>query len=140
MFDKTRPGYLSIPELAKLMRTLGIFTNSDESELFREVTRTGTCEQLAEFVAFADILRYLGQKNTFRFDRRESEFRAIFNTFDESGDGFICEDELFEAMGRFGEKISREELRDIMVEADSNNDGQIDYEEFVKMMSMGFGK
>ena len=37
-------------------------------------------------------------------------------------------------MSSLGEKLTQEELDEMIKEADSNNDGQIDYNEFVKMM------
>ena len=139
MFDKTKPGYLTSSEFGKLLRTLGVFKSYDDVKNLEIFLQVGGNEQ--DFVAFDDIFKFLSQKAGFvSLNKKEAEFRAVFNTFDESGDGFISEDELFEAMQKFGENITREELRDIMNEADSNNDGQIDYEEFVKMMSMGFGK
>ena len=37
-------------------------------------------------------------------------------------------------MMQFGDKFSDEEVEELMKEADINNDGKIDYEEFSKMI------
>ena len=88
---------------------------------FQEISSDGS------FLAYENLCKFLCEKKELQIDDKECEFRQVFNAFDESGDGFITEDELFQAMERFGEKMTRSELREIMAEADSNNDGQIDY-------------
>ena len=37
-------------------------------------------------------------------------------------------------MSQLGEKLTQEELDEMIKEADTNGDGQIDYSEFVRMM------
>ena len=38
-------------------------------------------------------------------------------------------------MSSLGEKLTPEELNEMIKEADTNGDGQIDYQEFCKMMT-----
>ena len=64
---------------------------------------------------------------------REDEIRQAFKVFDKDGNGFITADELAIVMANLGEKLSPSELKEMMKEADSNGDGKIDYEEFVKV-------
>ena len=54
--------------------------------------------------------------------------------FDRNGDGYISKTEFKHCMMHFGEQFTDEEVEEMIAEADSNNDGQIDHEEFSKMI------
>ena len=47
----------------------------------------------------------------------------------------IVTSELKHVMTNLGEKLSEEEVNEMINEADTDGDGQINYEEFVKMMN-----
>jgi len=51
--------------------------------------------------------------------------------FDKDGSGTISKDEIKEALGGLDEKI----VEEIIKEVDANNDGEISFEEFEKMMN-----
>ena len=65
----------------------------------------------------------------------EEEIAQSFLVFDEDGDGFISATELIDSMARLGEEITHEEANNMIREVDVNGDGQINYEEFVKLMT-----
>jgi Ca2+-binding EF-hand superfamily protein len=54
--------------------------------------------------------------------------------FDKDNDGYISAAELRHVLTNIGEKLSDEEVDEMIREADIDGDGQINYEEFVKMM------
>lgn len=55
-------------------------------------------------------------------------FRICFKIFDTDGDGFITRAELRRAMDTIGEKLTEEELDDILRQTDADRDGRIDYQ------------
>ena len=57
-----------------------------------------------------------------------------FRVFDRNGDGYISKQEFKHCMMHFGERFTNEEVEEMIAEADSNNDGKIDYHEFSKMI------
>jgi len=61
----------------------------------------------------------------------EEEFLEAFKVFDKDGNGFISAAELRHIMTNLEEKLTDDEM---IREADVVGDGQINYEEFVKMM------
>lgn len=65
----------------------------------------------------------------------EDEMMDAFKVFDKDGNGFVSPAELKQVMRDLGEKLSDEEVDEMITEADENGDGQVDYNEFVKMMS-----
>ena len=64
----------------------------------------------------------------------EEELLEAFKVFDKDGNGFISSAELMHVMTNLGEKLTDEEVDEMIREADVDGDGQINYEEFVKMM------
>jgi len=64
----------------------------------------------------------------------EEEILEAFKVFDKDGNGFISAAELRDIMTNLGEKLTDEEVDEMIREADVDGDGKINYEEFVKMM------
>ena len=56
--------------------------------------------------------------------------------FDKNGDGFIDAKEFRDTMLGLGERLSEEEVTDMIQKADFNHDGKIDYNEFAKLLSV----
>nr|XP_023917906.1 calcium-dependent protein kinase 10-like isoform X2 [Quercus suber] len=66
---------------------------------------------------------------------REDHLFAAFSYFDKDGSGFVTADEIQKACEEFG--IEDVRLEDFIQEVDQDNDGTIDYNEFVAMMRKG---
>ena len=64
-----------------------------------------------------------------------SEFREIFNLVDRDGGGSISSEELGELMDTLGIDASPEEVQAMIAEIDEDGNGDIDFEEFVAVMS-----
>merc|ERR1712025_1408860 len=64
----------------------------------------------------------------------EEELIEVFKVFDRDGNGFISAAELRHVMTNLGEKLTDEEVDEMIRDGDGDGDGQINYEEFVKMM------
>ena len=65
----------------------------------------------------------------------EVEFREIFNLVDRDGGGTISKEELGKLMETLGIRASQDEINMMVSEIDQNNDGEIQFEEFVAVMS-----
>jgi len=61
-------------------------------------------------------------------------FRTLFEIGDADGNGKLSVQEMQELLSLSGFKFKPDEVTAIVATADSNNDGEIDYEEFVPMM------
>ncbi|XP_022855746.1 calcium-dependent protein kinase 1-like [Olea europaea var. sylvestris] len=66
---------------------------------------------------------------------REDHLFAAFSYFDKDGSGYITPDELQQAFEEFGIEESR--MEEMIRDVDQDNDGRIDYNEFVAMMQKG---
>ena len=65
----------------------------------------------------------------------EEELGVAFRVFDKDGNGYISAAELRHIMTNLGEKLTDEEVDEMISEADIDHDAQVNYEEFVKMMT-----
>ncbi|KAJ1898142.1 hypothetical protein LPJ66_001750, partial [Kickxella alabastrina] len=83
-------------------------------------------------IEFAEFLTLMARQYNTGDD--EEELKEAFRVFDKDGDSFISASELRHVMTSLGEKLTTEEVNEMINEADVDGDGQINYEEFVKMM------
>ncbi|XP_055885192.1 EF-hand calcium-binding domain-containing protein 7-like isoform X8 [Biomphalaria glabrata] len=70
----------------------------------------------------------------------EEELLKAFHKIDLNGDGYISLDELYKIMTTKGEKMSKDEVKDIIDEVDENKDGKLDYKERNKFYYGKFAK
>ena len=58
----------------------------------------------------------------------EEEMREAFRVFDQDGDGQISSQELRQVMANLGEKLTDDEIDDMIKEADKDQDGLVSFE------------
>lgn len=64
------------------------------------------------------------------------ELREAFKIFDKDGGGTISIDEIKLILEQRGAKVTDNDLKLIMAAVDEDKSGEIDFDEFVKMMSV----
>ncbi|OWF34955.1 neo-calmodulin-like [Mizuhopecten yessoensis] len=67
--------------------------------------------------------------------KMREEIKRTFELFDKDKNGKITESELTDVMRALGQNPTTQHVRSIIAEVDKDNDGEIDFEEFVSMMS-----
>ncbi|KAG6413145.1 hypothetical protein SASPL_125847 [Salvia splendens] len=120
-------GCITTKELGTVMRSLG--QNPTEAELqdmINEVDADGNGT-----IDFPEFLNLMARK--MKDTDSEEELKEAFRVFDKDQNGFISAAELRHVMTNLGEKLTDEEVDEMIREADVDGDGQINYEEFVKM-------
>ena len=128
LFDKDRDGSITTKELGTVMRNLGQNPSEEElKQMIREVDLDGSGT-----IDFKEFLCLMVKK--MKGNDTEEELLEAFKVFDRDGNGYITSHELRHIMTNLGEGLSPEEVEEMIREADLDNDGQIDYDEFVKMM------
>lgn len=134
-FDYDQDGYLNYKDVAECMRTMGYMpTEMELLEIVQQIKmRMGGLMDFDDFIELmgprmmGETVDMLGLK----------ELQSAFLQFDTDGDGIINQEELKEALKTLlGEKLKKGELEEILKELDINEDGNIDFEEFVMMLSI----
>ncbi|KAA0057459.1 calmodulin-like protein 8 [Cucumis melo var. makuwa] len=124
-------GRITIDELRAEIRNLGQNPTEEElKEMIREVDADGN--GTIEFWEFQNLMSKIMKEET------EEKLKEAFRVFDKNQDGYISANELSHVhwMLNLGEeKLTDEEVLQMIREADLNGDGQVDYNEFVKMMT-----
>ncbi len=129
-FDKDRDGYLTIKELAAIVKNLGQTpTESEIKDMINEVDVDGNGS--IEFIEYITLIaRKMRDADTFREDLKE-----IFDIFDMNKDGTIAEDELKHIMRSIGENCLDEDIQAMVREADEDGDEAINFEEFYRKVT-----
>ncbi|XP_053384693.1 uncharacterized protein LOC123536689 [Mercenaria mercenaria] len=129
LFDKDGDGTITVNELGTVMRSLGQNpTDADLQDMINEVDANGNGT-----IDFPEFLTLMANKMKDK-DTEEAEMIEAFKVFDRDGNGKISAAELRHVMTNLGEKLTDDEVREMIREGDADGDGQIDYEEFAKMM------
>lgn len=81
-----------------------------------------------------EFLNWLSKIKTPKADDIEQDLTAAFSVFDRDKNGFITKDELKSAMQLMGETLTDSDLDELLKATDIDNDGKINYEEFIKML------
>ena len=129
LFDRDGDGFILTSELGTVMRSLG--QNPTEAELqdmINEVDTDGHGK--IDFPEFVSMMA-LKMKEV----DVESEILEAFKVFDKDGNGLISASELRHIMTSLGEKLTEEEVDEMMREAEADGEGQVNYDMFVKVMT-----
>lgn len=129
LFDKDEDGVLTFPELNVVMKSLG--QRPSEKELLTMV-RAVSEDQIYDTIEFNEFLQMMSKQQ--KDGLNEGALKDAFRIFDKDDDGFISVDELRHIMQSLGEKLTDNELDDMIGEADSDKDGLINYQEFVHVL------
>jgi len=127
LFNKAQDGFITQKELGIAMRSLGHNPTEPElADMINEVDLDGN-----GLIDFPEFLCMMARKNA---SDQETEIKEAFKAFNKSGNGRVTKDELKTVLLAMGEKLTDEEIGEMMEEADLDKDGGLKYDEFVKIM------
>jgi calmodulin len=120
--DKDGDGQITTKELGTVMRSLG--QNPSESELQDMINEVDADNNGT--IDFPEFLTMMARK--MKDTDSEEEIREAFKVFDRDNNGFISAAELRHVMTSIGEKLTDDEVDEMIREADQDGDGRIDCE------------
>ncbi|XP_074558769.1 putative calcium-binding protein CML18 [Curcuma longa] len=127
-YDANGDGRISASELADVLRALGSPASPAEiRDMIAEMDADG--DGFVDLQEFADFhLRGAGG---------DKELREAFDVYDLDGNGLISAEELHRVLKQLGEKCSVKDCKRMIRSVDVDGDGNVDFEEFKRMMANG---
>ena len=120
-------------QIEMVMRALGQNPSKDDMENIYDIIENDTIslghEPDINFPYFLSLMA----ENMLDEDSEQKVVQA-FNVFDKDGSCSISSDEFRKIIQNLGEKLSSNEVEEIVKMSDIDGDGDIDFNEFVKMM------
>nr|XP_022331532.1 calmodulin-A-like [Crassostrea virginica]XP_022331533.1 calmodulin-A-like [Crassostrea virginica] len=130
VFDKNKDGFLTAKEVAALLQS-GKLSVSIPYNAVQKIVR-GVDQKDKKMVNITQLTELLGQHCS-EFNPMGDMLEA-FKVFDKNGDGVISVSELRQVMNNLGERLTDRELQRMFQNADQDGDGEINFNEFLKMM------
>jgi len=126
LFDKDGDGKITTKELGTVLRSIGQNPTEKDLSSLIEPTHSG----LIDFDEFCKLVTKQ-MKNPIA---SEQEIIESFKVFDKEGKHLITAAELRHIMINMGEKLTDEEVDEMLRECDVDSDGKINYVDFIKML------
>nr|QGQ62242.1 Troponin C [Demodex folliculorum] len=132
MFDREKKGYIACNMVSTILRTLGqTFEESDLQQLIIEIDADGSGQ--LEFDEFLTLTaRFLVGEDA---EAMQEELREAFRLYDKEGNGYIKTSDLREILRALDDKLTADELDEMIAEIDTDGSGTVDFDEFMEMMT-----
>ncbi|XP_013772289.1 caltractin-like isoform X2 [Limulus polyphemus] len=128
LFDPENTGTIDTKELKFALRALGFEPKKEEiKKMIAEVDKEGSGK-----IAFDDFLNVMSTRMAEK-DINEEIMKA-FQLFDDDNTGKISFKNLKRVAKELGENLTDEELQEMIEEADRDGDGEVNQEEFLRIM------
>ena len=125
-FFSNKDGSVNSLELANILKSININISDEEiKEIMTEIELEGNGE-----INYDEFISILNKRE--KDVDNEEELLKAFKVFDKEGNGLININELKHIMLTVGNNLSESEINDMLTEADTDMDGYINYEEFIR--------
>ncbi|VDP89645.1 unnamed protein product, partial [Echinostoma caproni] len=128
LFDTDKTGTIDVKELKVAMRALGFEPKREE---IKKLLTEFDCES-KESIEFSDFMKMMAVKMQDK-DAKEEILKA-FKLFDDDETGKISFKNLKRVAKELGENLTDEELQEMIEEADRDGDGEVNEQEFLRIM------
>ncbi|KAF5269727.1 hypothetical protein FQA39_LY08650 [Lamprigera yunnana] len=130
-FDVEKKGSIGTVMVGTILNMLGIHvTDKMLDEIIAEVDEDGSGElEFAEFCTLAS--RFMVEEDA---EALQAELKEAFRLYDKEGNGFITTDVLREILKELDDKLSDDELDNMIDEIDADGSGTVDWDEFKAVM------
>lgn len=131
LFDKDGNGTIELDELRQVMCSLGQSpTESELNQIIADADMDGDGT-----IDFDEFIEMMNKQETRDLNDQVENLRRTFEIFDTDGSGKISSTELKQVMEKLGEQLDDFQISEMIREADKDGDGEIDFDEFVRMVT-----
>lgn len=128
--DTGMDGFIQPSAVRPALLTLG--QTPTDKELNNLIDIVGIDMDGTRCIDFQGFLTILALK--LKHPDKEEHLRLAFKIFDKDGNGNVSAAELKEAMTTLGEDFTQDDIDEMIKLADIDGDGQVNYEEFIRVM------
>ena len=128
LFDRNGNGTMPTKDLGTAMRALGLDRHVGYEAMMKKFRSHG--KKTIDFPKFFKMV-----EDTIDNTCNDDDVISAFRVFDRNRSGFIPAADLREIMRNLDQKLTENEMNEIIKMADIDGDGRIDYEEFIQMMN-----
>lgn len=132
MFDKDKDGYVTIKELELVFRSLGFDYNENSINDLLKDYEDLPCDKNNNVLVKFSIFQSIVKKNMRDVDLEE-ELKLAFGNFTKTNE--IPISEFKHLMKTLGDKLSDEEIEEMIRDSQANESGVIDCEKFIKLLT-----
>ncbi|KAL5254894.1 hypothetical protein ACHWQZ_G014364 [Mnemiopsis leidyi] len=143
-FDKNGDGDISAKELKGALKQLGQVTDTKSCKKMIKAYDKNRTKRM-EFKEFLDMMANVfqyhlshpeGQSNTNAADvATNRRLEELFDSLDVDESGFIDAEEIIKLTEKLGEKMSLEEVKELISQVDKDGDGRVNKDEFKRLMA-----
>lgn len=128
VFAKDGDSHIRSQDIGTVMRAIGYSpTEAEVRSLVVSIDRDGN-RKLSD----QDVVSIISKQQFTQ--ETDEELKDAFRVFDRDGNGYISAAELRHVLTNLGEKLTDEEVDEMIREADITADGRVNYEEFVRIL------
>ncbi len=129
LFDKDSNGEIDTIDLRNILKKLRYDPSDDDlKDMIKEVDTNKDGK-----VQFHEFLELMSHK--MKDHDSEEEMLEAFKIFDIDNTGYVTKDDFKVVMNHLGEAMTPDELDEMIKDNDDDGDGQLNFEEFKKMMT-----
>ena len=128
MFDRDKDGLINYNELGNVLKSQGFKPSNQELiEMIEDVDENE--DGKINFEEFLILMHSRLKKVDI-----ENELNEAFSVYDKNGSGIISSREFKRIMNSLGDKVSEEEIDEIIQKVDPKNRGYINYKDLTKII------
>lgn len=132
MFDSGKTGFIEKEKIRTILNTIGAQYVSEELEMLLEENDKEETGKL-NFDSFVKVVgHFLEEQDE---EAMQKELKEAFRLYDKEGEGFIPTTCLKEILAALDDKLTSEDLDNIITEIDADGSGTVDFDEFMEMMT-----
>ncbi|XP_072387178.1 troponin C, isoallergen Bla g 6.0201-like isoform X1 [Diabrotica undecimpunctata] len=132
-FDIERKGYIEADMIGTIIEMLGTrVTAADLDKIIDEIDEDGNGE--VSFEEFANLAAKFMVEEDEDTEAIQLELKGAFRLYDKEGNGFITIEVLREILRELDEKLTEDDLDNMIDEIDADGSGTVDWEEFKAVM------
>ncbi|KAG5683705.1 hypothetical protein PVAND_012971 [Polypedilum vanderplanki] len=133
MFDTTKSGKIEKEKVCLILNTLGYTYDDDELDVVISAEQIEGKETLT-FDEFCRVAVHFSSDDDDEDEALQKELKEAFRLYDKEGNGFIPTSSLREILAALDDKLTNDQLNEMIAEIDTDESGTVDFDEFQEFM------